>query len=125
MYDDDEQVPTKAPLKPYFDPALPTSYTASGALKIQQCGLGRLRGAKNKVPAEVKAYAQDYSFEAIDQLVDLMRNGKAEITRLAAANMLLDRSVGKPTRNVNASDPDEIQTIEIVHRSPYDPSLDS
>ena len=64
---------------------------------------GRPKGSINKATAELKALAQEYSEEALDAIVDVLRNGDSYGVKLQAAGMLLDRGFGKPTQMV-ASD---------------------
>lgn len=56
---------------------------------------GRKAGTPNKVTADVRALAQEYTSEAIDTLVKLMRGAEAEAARVAATKELLDRGHGK------------------------------
>ena len=50
-----------------------------------------------KIAAEVRALAQEHSAEAIELLVEIMRNKNAAVTsRTAAANAILDRAIGRP-----------------------------
>ncbi len=44
--------------------------------------------------------ARSYAAEAIDTLVDLMRTGEA-VTRVRAAQALLDRGLGKPATTLD------------------------
>jgi NADPH-dependent curcumin reductase CurA len=39
------------------------------------------------------AYVSKYTKEAVDVLVDLMKNGKQESVRMGAANALLDKTI--------------------------------
>jgi hypothetical protein len=55
-------------------------------------------GGRPKIAAEVRALAQEYCAEAIQKLVDLMRNSADERTQKAAADSLLDRGLGKPSQ---------------------------
>ena len=45
---------------------------------------------------KVAELARSFTIEAIDTLVDLMRNGKDERVKVTAAQALLDRGWGKP-----------------------------
>ena len=54
-----------------------------------------------KDPERISALARTFSAEAIDTLVDLMRNGKDERVRGTAAQALLDRGWGKPRMSVS------------------------
>ena len=52
---------------------------------------------------KIAELARSYSAEAIDTLVDLMRNGKDERVRGTAAQALLDRGWGKPKVEVTSN----------------------
>ena len=68
-------------------------------------GRGRPKGSKNKSVAEVKALALTFGPEAINKLVDIMRNGETSAVRTAAIKELLDRGLGKPAQPIG-QDPD-------------------
>ena len=53
-------------------------------------------GGRPKDKARVAELARFYTNEAIETLVDLMRNGRDERVRGTAAQALLDRGWGKP-----------------------------
>ena len=53
-------------------------------------------GGRPKDEARVAELARSYTNEAIETLVDLMRNGREERVRGTAAQALLDRGWGKP-----------------------------
>jgi len=53
-----------------------------------------------KEVAHVKELARQYTREAIETLADIMRNGRQERARIAAAEALLDRGYGKPTQRI-------------------------
>ena len=57
-------------------------------------------GGRPKDEARVAELARAYTSEAIDTLVDLMRNGRDERVRGTAAQALLDRGWGKPKGEV-------------------------
>ena len=57
-------------------------------------------GGRPKDEARVAELARSYTSEAIDTLVDLMRNGRDERVRGTAAQALLDRGWGKPKLEV-------------------------
>jgi hypothetical protein len=66
-------------------------------------------GGRPKLPEDVKhvrELARQYTTDALDGLVDALRNGSGP-AKVAAANALLDRGWGKPTQdldvNVNAN----------------------
>ena len=53
-------------------------------------------GGRPRDEQKVAELARSYTREAIDTLVDIMRNGKDERVRGTAATALLDRGWGKP-----------------------------
>ena len=57
---------------------------------------GRVAGTPNRSTASVRAIAGQYSEEAINTLVQLMRHSEDDRTRLVAAKELLDRGHGRP-----------------------------
>lgn len=86
---------------------------------VWQKGQSGNPGGRSKVVAEVRKLAQEHSAEAIATLVHLMRNGKSDHTRRAAANDLLDRGIGKPIQAVDATvrddrPPSELTTAELM-----------
>ena len=62
---------------------------------------GRQRGTPNKATADVKAVAATYTTAALETLAEIMQDGTApHSARVAAANSLLDRAVGKPRQEL-------------------------
>ena len=55
------------------------------------------------IKGEVETLARTYTTEAIETLVDLMRNGFPDAVRAAAANALLNRGWGLPRQAVEVS----------------------
>lgn len=55
-------------------------------------------GGRPKEAADVKALAREYTTEAVEKFIHLMRNGEDERTQLAAASALMDRAYGKPAQ---------------------------
>lgn len=53
-------------------------------------------GGRPRDDQKAAKLARSYSVEAIDTLVDIMRNGKDERVRGTEATALLDRGCGKP-----------------------------
>lgn len=70
-------------------------------------GAGRPLGSVNKATKEHKTtlseLARSHSEEALETLVDVMRNGQSDSARMAAATAILDRGYGKPTKEIIAS----------------------
>ena len=64
-------------------------------------GAGRPVGAGNKATSELKLnlseLAREYTIDALDALVDVMKSGKSDSARIAAATAILDRGYGRPT----------------------------
>ena len=58
-------------------------------------GAGRKKGSKCKVTADIRAAAQEYGQEALDKLIDIMRNGTYQAVQITAAKEILDRAYGK------------------------------
>jgi hypothetical protein len=74
-------------------------------------GSGRKKGIPNRMTGSLKQYAAQYGTEAIDKLVEVMRNPEAPLNSVvAAARELLDRGFGKPVQTVEVSG--EIQPID-------------
>ena len=62
---------------------------------------GRVAGTPNKATADVKALAGNYTGQALAVLAEIMQDGTApHSARVAAANALLDRAVGKPRQEL-------------------------
>ena len=55
------------------------------------------------IKGEVETLARDHTLEAIETLVDLMRNGAPDTVRAAAANALLNRGWGLPGQAIDGS----------------------
>lgn len=64
---------------------------------------GRQKGTPNKVTADVRAAAQQYTAEAIQTLASIMRESDVDQARIAAAKELLDRGHGKSTQPIEAN----------------------
>ena len=56
---------------------------------------GRKKGTPNKATADIKALAQVYTNEAVEELAVIMRGSDSEAARVAAIKELLDRGHGK------------------------------
>ena len=62
---------------------------------------GRQPGTPNKATADVKAVAGSYTTAALATLAEIMQDSAApHSARVAAANALLDRAVGKPRQEL-------------------------
>ena len=72
-------------------------------------------GGRPKDEHNIAALACSYSTEAIDTLVDLMRNARDDRVRGTAAQALLDRGFGKPKveiQNTNAAFGDMLEPVQ-------------
>lgn len=64
-------------------------------------GAGRPKGAVNKVTADIREAAQEYTQDALDVLVAVMKNTETPAAaRVSAASAVLDRGHGKPMQSV-------------------------
>ena len=83
-------------------------------------GSGRPAGAVNKATSELKLnlseLAREYTNDALDTLVDVMKSGQSESARIAAATAILDRGYGRPTKatSLEVNAPYVPTTIELV-----------
>ncbi|WP_333879275.1 hypothetical protein [Methylobacter sp.] len=81
-------------------------------------GSGRKKGVPNKATIDLKGKAGEYTAEAIQVFVDVMRDTNAPAAvRVNAADKLLDRSHGRPAIYVDAQvsgkmDADMLKRIE-------------
>lgn len=77
----------------------------------KRVGSGRKKGIPNRLTSSLKQYAAQYGEEAIDKLVEVMRNSEAPVNSVVmAARELLDRGFGKPIQSVEVSG--EIQPVD-------------
>ncbi len=59
---------------------------------------GRQKGTPNKVTAELRGAAQQYTMQALEVLAHVAQHGESESARVSAACALLDRGHGRPTQ---------------------------
>lgn len=64
-----------------------------------------------KNAADLAIMTRKYSMEAVQTLIDIMRNGKSEALRIKAIEILLDRSFGKPLQTMDVDSKKEIRVI--------------
>ena len=68
-------------------------------------GSGRPVGAVNRATSELKLnlseLAREYTNDALDALVDVMKSGQSDSARIAAATAILDRGYGRPTKTTS------------------------
>lgn len=65
--------------------------------------MGRPKGSPNRATRDVKEAAREYTSEALRTLANIVRRGKTEQARVAAAKELLDRGYGKATTHIEAN----------------------
>ncbi len=73
---------------------------------------GRKKGTPNKVTAEIREHAQQYTTEALDGLAQIARTSTSDAARVAAWNSVLDRGLGRPAQAVNLGIEVQITAIE-------------
>ena len=65
-------------------------------------GSGRPAGAVNKATSGLKLnlseLAREYTNDALETLVEVMKSGQSDSARIAAATAILDRGYGRPTK---------------------------
>lgn len=83
---------------------------------------GRPKGSTNKQTLDVKELAQEYTAEAVKALAKIMKSGRQEAARVAAANSILDRGHGKApvAVNIDANVKAQVSRIELVGVRPGD-----
>lgn len=80
-------------------------------------GAGRPAGSKNKITEEkrqtIAEMASEYTEDALNALVNIVRSGESENARVAASNAILDRAYGKPAQSMDVSNSDgSLQTLD-------------
>lgn len=74
---------------------------------------GRVKGTPNKATASLKDIAREYTQEALDALVGVLRaSHEPAAARVSAANAILDRGYGKPSQLIGG---DEDNPFHAVH----------
>jgi hypothetical protein len=81
-------------------------------------------GGKPRVLRDVQALARKHTLEAVQALVEIVKNKRAHASaRVAAANAILDRGYGKPPQAVNVSGDTVLQIITGIMRAPNEEPL--
>ncbi len=78
--------------------------------KRQKTG-GRRKGTPNKVTAEIRDAAQQYTVEALGGLAEIARNGDSDAARVAAWKAILDRGHGRPVVSIDAQVDTQITVV--------------
>lgn len=68
---------------------------------------GRQKGSVNKSTAELKALAQTFTQEAVEELARLAKTAESEAARVAAIKEILDRGHGKSPQSVQVNGDEE------------------
>jgi|SRR5271166_2748672 len=77
-----------------------SSFPPSGKFGPGDPRCGRKPGVPNKATSAIKASAQNYGEEALQELVAIMRECGDPKTRLLAAKEILDRAYGRPAQTI-------------------------
>lgn len=65
---------------------------------------GRKKGTPNKATASLKEMARQYTEEALEALVGVLRDSETDAAKVSAAKEILDRGYGKATTVVAGDD---------------------
>jgi hypothetical protein len=86
-------------------------------------GAGRKPGIPNRVTADIKALAQSYGPEAIEELVRILRKSENDNARIAAIKELFDRGYGKAAQAVIVNGDEEGGPVQfsLIKRVIVDP----
>jgi hypothetical protein len=93
------------------------------AVKGKRCGgkrpgAGRPKGSSNKgTPEQRRNFSElalDYTEEALETLVHIMRYGESDSARMSACSQILDRALGKAPQHVDVV---ALKHTEIVYPS--------
>lgn len=86
-------------------------------------GAGRKPGVPNRVTADIKALAQSYGAEAVEELVRILRKSENDNARIAAIKELFDRGYGKAAQSVIVNGDEEGGPVQfsVIKRVIVDP----
>lgn len=76
-------------------------------------GAGRKKGIPNKATAELKDLARQYTCEALEALVKILRDSESDQAKVSAAREVLDRGYGKATTMIGG---DPTAPLSVVTR---------
>lgn len=83
--------------------------------RFQKGQSGNLNG-RPAIPPEVKEAARAHTLLAIETLVDVMKNGKNETSRVNSAVAILNRGWGAPTQTVD---------VDVTHKQDWSALLNA
>lgn len=86
-------------------------------------GAGRKPGVPNRVTADIKALAQSFGPEAIEKLVQIVRESENDAAKISAIKELLDRGFGKAAQAVIVNGDEEGGPVQfsVIKRVIVDP----
>jgi hypothetical protein len=89
-----------------------------------QPGVSGNPGGRHRGVAEVAALARTYTKEAVDTLVQIMRDeSKSPQARIAAASLILDRADGKPMQALRHEGVGTVLVATGILRAPNEPII--
>src|SRR5262245_39803414 len=91
------------------------SPTSLRNLKPWQPGHSGNPGGRPQASLEVRALARDHTAEALQTIVEIMRHGRSDAVRLAAAEAILDRGWGRPTQAITGPEDEPFQATAVAH----------
>lgn len=77
---------------------------------------GRKKGTLNKSTADLKAIAGQYTEEAVEALVKVIRGTESDAARVSAVKELLDRAHGRATQSVDVSGDMTFKGLDVTIR---------
>ncbi len=89
-------------------PALKKNQGSGGA----RPGAGRKKGSPNKATRTLKELAREYTSEAVEALIEVVRT-ETGAARVSAANAILDRGYGKPSQVLSGDE--DGGAVRMVH----------
>lgn len=72
---------------------------------------GRKKGVPNKASQDLKKIAQQYTPQAMKQLVSIANNSESDSARVSAIKEILDRGYGKATQPLQHSADEGLETL--------------
>lgn len=81
---------------------------------------GRVKGVPNKATADVKALAMEYTAEAFEALIGVVRTTESDAARVAAIKEIFDRGFGKARQSLDV-DANVQANITAITRRIIDP----